>query len=115
MKLSTLLLQAMAWAAINGAGLAFVLPCAQSILADYYIPEQRGRAFGFMFTLAALGESLSPAGSHCCHKHKAAMYTNCRGRLLSKCRRAQCTLLQEQWAEEGPVLAFTACDRQFRP
>ena len=49
-------LQAMAWAAFNGAGLAFVLPCAQSILADYYIPEQRGRAFGFMFTLAALGE-----------------------------------------------------------
>ncbi len=48
--------QAMAWAAFNGAGLAFVLPCAQSILADYYIPEQRGRAFGFMFTLAALGE-----------------------------------------------------------
>ena len=50
----------MAWAAFNGAGLAFVLPCAQSILADYYIPEQRGRAFGFMFTLAALGE---PRGS----------------------------------------------------
>lgn len=49
--------QAMAWAAFNGAGLAFVLPCAQSILADYYIPEQRGRAFGFMFTLAALGEA----------------------------------------------------------
>ena len=47
----------MAWAAFNGAGLAFVLPCAQSILADYYIPEQRGRAFGFMFTLAALGEA----------------------------------------------------------
>lgn len=46
----------MAWAAFNGAGLAFVLPCAQSILADYYIPEQRGRAFGFMFTLAALGK-----------------------------------------------------------
>ena len=51
-------LQAMAWAAFNGVGLAFVLPCAQSILADYYIPEQRGRAFGFMFTLAALGEPL---------------------------------------------------------
>lgn len=49
-------LQAMAWAAFNGAGLAFVLPCAQSVLADYYIPEQRGRAFGFMFTLAALGK-----------------------------------------------------------
>ena len=47
-------LQAMAWAAFNGV----VLPCAQSILADYYIPEQRGRAFGFMFTLAALGEPL---------------------------------------------------------
>ncbi|CAL5221985.1 g4269 [Coccomyxa viridis] len=53
--LSTTLPQAMAWAAFNGVGLAFVLPCAQSILADYYIPEQRGRAFGFMFTLAALG------------------------------------------------------------
>lgn len=53
------LLQAMAWAAFNGAGLALMLPCAQSVLADYYIPEQRGRAFGFMFTLAALGEAPS--------------------------------------------------------
>ena len=57
-------MQAMAWAAFNGAGLALVLPCAQSVLADYYIPEQRGRAFGFMFTLAALGEALAGQTTH---------------------------------------------------
>lgn len=45
----------MAWAAFNGIGLALVLPCAQSVIADYYRPELRGRAFGFMFTMAALG------------------------------------------------------------
>ena len=47
-----------------GLGLALVLPCAQSVLADYFIPEQRGRAFGFMFTLAALGEPPPWAEAH---------------------------------------------------
>jgi MFS family permease len=55
----------MAWAAFNGVGLALVLPCAQSIVADYYRPELRGRAFGFMFTMAALGARvLAPGKLH---------------------------------------------------
>ena len=48
----------MAWSAFNGVGLAFVLPCAQSLVADYYAPAVRGRAFGFVFTMAALGALL---------------------------------------------------------
>ena len=51
--------QAMAWSAFNGVGLAFVLPCAQSLVADYYAPAVRGRAFGFVFTMAALGALLN--------------------------------------------------------
>ncbi|BDA49896.1 probable quinolone resistance protein NorA at N-terminal half [Coccomyxa sp. Obi] len=52
---STTLAQAMAWSAFNGIGLALVLPCVQSLVADYYAPAVRGRAFGFLFTMAALG------------------------------------------------------------
>ncbi len=48
-------MQAMAWSAFNGIGLALVLPCVQSLVADYYAPAVRGRAFGFLFTMAALG------------------------------------------------------------
>ena len=48
--------QAMAWAAFTGVGLAMVVPAAMSIIADYYRSEVRGRAFGVLFTVAALGE-----------------------------------------------------------
>jgi MFS family permease len=46
----------MAWAAFTGVGLAMVVPAAMSIIADYYRSEVRGRAFGVLFTVAALGE-----------------------------------------------------------
>ena len=81
-------MQAMAWAAFNGAGLALVLPCAQSVLADYYIPEQRGRAFGFMFTLAALGEALCRADhsplwySHPCRSVSATRWDHVKTRAV---------------------------------
>lgn len=65
-------LQAMAWSAFNGVGLAFVLPCAQSLVADYYAPSVRGRAFGFMFTMAALGA-------------RAATFLLCRPNRCSVC------------------------------
>ena len=47
--------QAAAWAALNGIGLALVMPCVQAILAEVYYARQRGRAFGLLFTISALG------------------------------------------------------------
>eukprot|EP00884_Botryococcus_braunii_P017444 jgi/Botrbrau1/4383/Bobra.105_2s0029.1 len=42
---SKTLSQAMGFAAANGVGLAILIPCAQSLLADYYHPTSRGLAF----------------------------------------------------------------------
>ena len=55
-------MQAAAFASLNGVGLALVLPCIQSILADVYAPHRRGLAFGLVLTTGALGEAC-PAGS----------------------------------------------------
>lgn len=44
--------------AMNGVGLALVMPAAQSLIADLYKAKQRGRAFGCIMTVAALGELL---------------------------------------------------------
>jgi hypothetical protein len=41
--------------AINGLGLALVIPCVQSLVADYHPSESRGKAFGFMFFTASCG------------------------------------------------------------
>ncbi|KAK9902677.1 hypothetical protein WJX75_002341 [Coccomyxa subellipsoidea] len=51
----TSLSQAMLYSAANGVGLALVIPCVQSLTADYNPPEMRGRAFGVMFFTSALG------------------------------------------------------------
>ena len=45
----------MIWCGINGIGLALVIPCVQSLIADYYSPETRGQAFGLMFFTSGLG------------------------------------------------------------
>lgn len=50
--------QAMVWCGVNGIGLALVIPCVQSLIADYHPSESRGRAFGFMFFTSSLGETL---------------------------------------------------------
>ena len=52
--------QATAWAALSGIGLALVIPCVQAIVAELYSPYERGRAFGFLFTVSALGEAPPP-------------------------------------------------------
>lgn len=52
-------LQAAAFASLNGVGLALVLPCVQSILADVYSPQRRGLAFGLVLTTGAVGELFS--------------------------------------------------------
>ena len=50
--------QAAAWTALNGVGLALVMPCVQAILAEVYYARQRGRAFGLLFTISAFGGML---------------------------------------------------------
>jgi hypothetical protein len=55
-------MQAMLYSAANGVGLALVIPCVQSLTADYNPPEMRGRAFGVMFFTSALGGA--PASFH---------------------------------------------------
>lgn len=48
-------LQGMVLSAINGVGLALVIPNAQSITADYYDELDRGKAFGALYMTSALG------------------------------------------------------------
>jgi MFS family permease len=45
----------MAFAGINGMGLALLVPCCQSLIADLFPAEARGRAFGLMQLTGALG------------------------------------------------------------
>ena len=52
------MMQAMVSCAVNGLGLALVIPCVQSLVADYHPSESRGKAFGFMFFTASCGEHL---------------------------------------------------------
>lgn len=44
--------------AANGLGLALVIPAAQSLVADLYPSDQRGRAFGAMNLTMSLGSVL---------------------------------------------------------
>ncbi|GAB4813864.1 hypothetical protein N2152v2_000910 [Parachlorella kessleri] len=53
--LSMSLGQAMVSCAFNGLGLALVIPCVQSLIADYYPPDCRGNAFGMMGLTASFG------------------------------------------------------------
>lgn len=54
-SMSTSLVQACSFTSMNGLGLALVIPCAQSLMADYFPAEQRGRAFGAMQLTMSLG------------------------------------------------------------
>ena len=56
--LSTNLHQAMVACALNGVGLALVIPSVQSVVADSCPPEKRGRAFGTMSLTSSLGALL---------------------------------------------------------
>lgn len=47
--------QALAAAALSGCGLALVMPCAVSIIADLYEERVRGRAFGAVLIFGSLG------------------------------------------------------------
>lgn len=41
--------------AMNGIGLSLLIPAAQSVTADYYSEERRGRAFGLLYLTGTLG------------------------------------------------------------
>lgn len=49
--------QAMVACGFNGLGLALVIPCLQSLTADFHPPEARGRAFGWMFCVSSIGRA----------------------------------------------------------
>ena len=51
--------QAMIYSGINGIGLALVVPCVQSLIADYTPAEKRGAAFGVLYFTGALGKAFS--------------------------------------------------------
>ena len=51
----------MSYSAVNGLGLALVIPAAQSLVADYYEEKSRGGAFGLLFGVSSLGARLQPA------------------------------------------------------
>ncbi len=86
------IMQAVIWAALSGVGLALVLPCVQAIIAELYTAFERGRAFGFLFTVSALGlpsiictPSLSCVTSHyyistCVWRKMSAFSFACRWR-----------------------------------
>lgn len=57
-SMSSNLVQACVFTTFNGLGLALVIPCAQSLMADYYPAEQRGRAFGAMQLTMSFGSML---------------------------------------------------------
>ena len=44
--------------AVNGVGLALVIPNAQSITADFYDELDRGKAFGALYMTSAIGGAL---------------------------------------------------------
>ena len=48
--------QAMIYSGINGVGLALVVPCVQSLIADYTAADKRGAAFGVLYFTGALGK-----------------------------------------------------------
>ncbi len=45
----------MIWCAFNGLGLALVIPCISSLVADYHPSDMRGKAFGVMGFVSAIG------------------------------------------------------------
>ena len=50
-----LCVQTMVYSGANGLGLALVIPATQSLVADLYPPEARGRAFGFLLLFSGMG------------------------------------------------------------
>lgn len=53
---------ALLWA-WNGVGLAFVIPNSQSLIADFFDDEHRGKAFGTLYTTGALSSAAAQTGS----------------------------------------------------
>ncbi|XP_019154670.1 PREDICTED: uncharacterized protein LOC109151204 [Ipomoea nil] len=52
---STFFLQVALWRAVNGFGLAIVIPALQSFIADSYMDEVRGAGFGFLNLIGTVG------------------------------------------------------------
>jgi MFS family permease len=53
--LSTSYIDMIIWRAITGIGLAVIVPTTQSIIADYFPPAKRGKAFGLLGFTGVIG------------------------------------------------------------
>jgi MFS family permease len=53
--LSTSFIDMLIFRAITGIGLAVIVPTAQSLIADYFLPKKRGKAFGWLGLTGVLG------------------------------------------------------------
>ena len=62
-SLSSSMAQGLFFWALNGVGLALLIPNAQSLIADYFSEYSRGRAFGFLYLTAAIGGMLGALGA----------------------------------------------------
>ena len=73
---------AIVWA-LNGLGLSFVIPNSQSVIADYYTADTRGRAFGLWMLNGSMGAmfgslfatSVSGWNSHALRGWQLVMFT----------------------------------------
>ena len=75
------------WCGVNGVGLALVIPCVQSLTADYYPPESRGQAFGFMYFTSSLGESCRNPKPYSPHRGQAFGFMYFASSLGEPCRK----------------------------
>lgn len=75
--MSTHLVQACVFTTMNGLGLALVIPCAQSLMADYYPAEQRGRAFGAMQLTMSFGSMVGSLFATNVAKYKVLPVQSC--------------------------------------
>lgn len=86
--------------AVNGIGLALVVPTGQSLTADYYPEASRGLAFGALYLTGAFGAMLG--GLYATNLGVAAKVISCD--TLQSCRKA---FMTRWYSREKKKLATT--------
>ena len=119
-------MQALAAAALSGCGLALVMPCAVSIIADLYEERVRGRAFGSVLIFGSLGARRACEAVSCSairlkkpqhHSSSTAPAHSQQPARAGRCKRYRCLsclpsrtwqFLEMCWPSLGIVLAWPA-------
>ena len=87
-------MQAMIYSGMNGIGLALVVPCVQSLIADYTLAERRGAAFGVLYFTGAIGaKQMIPVCFHpeaLMHKARSSQLPGKHGSVPVACPSEQC-------------------------